>query len=48
MQERADWSMYDGASITFDSMAFGQPVEAIGPNASFVDHVLRAGTTAGL
>jgi hypothetical protein len=30
LQERADWSVYDSTSITFDNMAFGQPVESIG------------------
>jgi hypothetical protein len=34
LQERADWSMYDSTAITFDNMAFGQPVEHIGPTAS--------------
>jgi hypothetical protein len=29
LQERADWSVYDSTGITFDNMAFGQPVEAI-------------------
>ncbi len=28
-QERADWSMYESTGITFDNMAFGQPVEQI-------------------
>ncbi|HEX2214876.1 MAG TPA: dihydrodipicolinate reductase, partial [Mycobacterium sp.] len=27
LQERADWSAYDSTAITFDNMAFGQPVE---------------------
>ena len=31
LQERADWSVYDSTGITFDNMAFGQPVEAISP-----------------
>lgn len=30
LQERADWSAYDSTAITFDNMAFGQPVEDIG------------------
>jgi 2,4-diaminopentanoate dehydrogenase len=34
LQERADWSAYESTGITFDNMAFGQPVERIGPNAS--------------
>ncbi|MGB9302505.1 MAG: dihydrodipicolinate reductase [Mycobacterium sp.] len=29
LQERADWSVYDSTAITFDNMAFGQPVEHI-------------------
>ncbi|BAX94412.1 dihydrodipicolinate reductase [Mycobacterium shigaense] len=29
VQERADWSVYESTSITFDNMAFGQPVESI-------------------
>jgi 2,4-diaminopentanoate dehydrogenase len=29
LQERADWSMYESTGITFDNMAFGQPVEQI-------------------
>ena len=27
LQERADWSMYESTGITFDNMAFGEPVE---------------------
>jgi 2,4-diaminopentanoate dehydrogenase len=34
LQERADWSVYESTSITFDNMAFGQPVEQISPTAS--------------
>jgi hypothetical protein len=34
LQERADWSMYDSTSITFDNMAFGQSVDFISPTAS--------------
>jgi 2,4-diaminopentanoate dehydrogenase len=34
LQERADWSVYESTGITFDNMAFGQPVEAISPTAS--------------
>ncbi|CAJ1494380.1 dihydrodipicolinate reductase [[Mycobacterium] kokjensenii] len=34
LQERADWSVYESTSITFDVMGFGQPVEAIGPTTS--------------
>ena len=34
LQERADWSVYESTSITFDNMAFGQPVEDISPSAS--------------
>ena len=29
LQERADWSVYASTGITFDNMAFGQPVEQI-------------------
>lgn len=28
VQERADWSVYESTSITFDGMAFGRPVDA--------------------
>ena len=34
LQERADWSAYESTSITFDNMAFGQPVDHISPTAS--------------
>ena len=34
LQERADWSVYESVGITFDNMAFGQPVEAISPTAT--------------
>lgn len=34
LQERADWSFYDSTSITFDNMAFGEPVESISPTAN--------------
>jgi hypothetical protein len=34
LQERADWSVYESTSITFDNMAFGQPVEDISPSAN--------------
>lgn len=34
LQERADWSVYESTSITFDNMAFGQPVEDISPTAN--------------
>src|SRR6202012_1497006 len=34
LTERADWSVYESTSITFDNMAFGQPVEAISPTAN--------------
>jgi hypothetical protein len=34
LQERADWSFYDSTAITFDNMAFGQPVEDINPTAN--------------
>jgi 2,4-diaminopentanoate dehydrogenase len=34
LQERADWSVYDSTAITFDNMAFGQPVARISPTAS--------------
>ncbi len=34
LQERADWSSYDSTAITFDNMAFGQPVEHISKTAN--------------
>jgi 2,4-diaminopentanoate dehydrogenase len=34
LQERADWSVYESTSITFDNMRFGQPVEDISTEAS--------------
>nr|WP_096289890.1 dihydrodipicolinate reductase [Mycobacterium ahvazicum] len=34
LQERADWSVYESTSITFDNMRFGQPIEEISPQAS--------------
>ncbi|GLE53848.1 hypothetical protein ATCCBAA256_34110 [Mycobacterium montefiorense] len=34
LQERADWSVYESTSITFDNMRFGQPIEDINPEAS--------------
>jgi hypothetical protein len=34
LQERADWSVYESTSITFDNMAFGQPVEDVSPSAN--------------
>lgn len=34
LQERADWSFYDSTSITFDNMAFGEPVESISPTST--------------
>ena len=34
LQERADWSVYESTAISFDNMAFGQPVEAISPTAN--------------
>jgi hypothetical protein len=34
LQERADWSVYESTGITFDNMAFGQPVEAISPTTN--------------
>jgi hypothetical protein len=34
LQERADWSVYESTGITFDNMAFGQPVEDISPTES--------------
>ncbi|MEI7546050.1 MAG: dihydrodipicolinate reductase [Mycobacteriaceae bacterium] len=34
LQERADWSFYDSTAITFDNMAFGQPVEDISPTTN--------------
>lgn len=32
LQERADWSVYESTSITFDNMAFGQPIAEISPH----------------
>ena len=34
LQERADWSVYESTGITFDNMAFGQPVDMISPTAT--------------
>ena len=34
LQERADWSVYESTGITFDNMAFGQPVDAINPDTN--------------
>lgn len=34
LQERADWSVYESTGITFDNMAFGQPVDQISPTAN--------------
>ncbi len=34
LQERADWSLYESTGITFDNMAFGQPVGEITPTAT--------------
>ena len=34
LQERADWSVYESTAITFDNMAFGQPVDTISPTAN--------------
>ena len=34
LQERADWSVYDSTAITFDNMAFGQPVDSITPTGN--------------
>ncbi len=34
LQERADWSVYESTGITFDNMAFGQPVEEISPTTN--------------
>jgi 2,4-diaminopentanoate dehydrogenase len=34
LQERADWSVYESTGITFDNMAFGQPVEQISPTTN--------------
>ena len=34
LQERADWSAYESTGITFDNMAFGQPVDSISPTAT--------------
>jgi hypothetical protein len=34
LQERADWSVYESTGITFDNMAFGQPVEQVSPTTN--------------
>ncbi|MGE2717428.1 dihydrodipicolinate reductase [Mycolicibacterium litorale] len=34
LQERADWSVYDSTTITFDNMSFGRPVDEISPTAT--------------
>ncbi|HYJ57442.1 MAG TPA: hypothetical protein VEX40_18400 [Mycobacterium sp.] len=34
LQERADWTVYESTGITFDNMAFGQPVDMISPTAT--------------
>lgn len=34
IQERADWSVYESTAITFDNMAFGQPVDVISPSGT--------------
>jgi hypothetical protein len=34
LQERADWSVYDSTTITFDNMRFGQPVDEISVTAN--------------
>ena len=34
LPERADWSVYESTSITFDNMAFGQAVDQITPAAN--------------
>jgi hypothetical protein len=34
VQERADWSVYESTSITFDGMAFGRPVDEINPTTN--------------
>jgi hypothetical protein len=34
LQERADWSVYESTSITFDNMAFGEPLDMISPTGS--------------
>ncbi|WP_207840497.1 NAD(P)H-dependent amine dehydrogenase family protein [Williamsia soli] len=34
LQERADWSVYESTGITFDNMAFGEPLETISPTGS--------------
>ena len=39
LQERADWSVYESTSITFDNMAFGQPVEGDQPNRQRIPSV---------
>ncbi|WP_051053540.1 dihydrodipicolinate reductase [Mycolicibacterium chubuense] len=56
LQERADWSVYESTGITFDNMAFGQPVESISPTATeflafnssiFTEQVWFIGDTLG-
>jgi hypothetical protein len=34
LQERADWSLYESTSITFDNMRFGRPAEDVTEEAS--------------
>ncbi len=34
LQERADWSVYESTGITFDNMAFGEPLDMISPTAT--------------
>ena len=34
LQERADWSVYDSTSITFDNMRFGAPIDEISATAN--------------
>lgn len=54
--ERADWSVYESTGITFDNMAFGQPVASISPTATeflafnssiFVEQVWMIGDALG-
>ncbi len=33
LQERADWSVYESTSITFDNMRFGQPLDQVSTSA---------------
>ena len=56
MQERADWSVYDSAEITFDQMRFGSPLDEVSADTDglkftselFQQQVWLLGDTLGL